>query len=663
MSTHTTADTLETILVPLRKLIAWDGNVRRTRPDQAIEALAASIQSVGLLQSLVIRKAKGKYQVVAGKRRLLALSQLAAARTLPADFPVPCRVLPKEADLTEVSLAENVQHETMHPADEFEAFRSLLENGHSSADVAARFGISEFIVQKRLALARVSPALIQRYRYGEMTLDLLQAFTISDDHRAQEQVWSQLERWNRQPPTIRHLLAEDDVPGSDKRVRFVGIAAYEAAGGTVKRDLFADDESGEGVYLCDVDLLHRSLQEKLASAAETLQAQGWKWVEIRPDTDYQYLGGFRRVPAEPKPLPAKQRAKLEALEKEHAKLSEDLDGNSEEGAEDDEMRARYAQLDELESRIEALREAQEQDYPDSVKASAGAILSVAHNGTLQTTYGLVRKQDEASFSNGRSTERDSDSQAGDSPDGEEKGCGYSAALVESLTAYKTAAIAAELTQNVPIALAAIVYTFAIQEFVLDLRLYGTGSCLQLAQTHPSLELAPDSSARAFFEQQRSAWLAQLPRNLAGLWVWCLQQPLERLLQFLAFLGAAAVNAMQTKHDTGDSGRVPHADALTAALAFDMSRWFQPTAENFFDRIPKAKILAALEEGGKEAGPLRQSLKKAELAKVAEHDLAQTGWLPQPLRLSPDFEQRLRGHVFDDVLDSELSDTPEGEGDE
>ena len=73
----------------------------------------------------------------------------------------------------------------MHPADEIEAFRALIEAGQCAADVAARFGVSENVVQQRLALARVSPSLLQRYRDGEMNLETLKAFTLTDDHTAQ----------------------------------------------------------------------------------------------------------------------------------------------------------------------------------------------------------------------------------------------------------------------------------------------------------------------------------------------------------------------------------------------------------------------------------------------------------------------------------------------
>jgi ParB family transcriptional regulator, chromosome partitioning protein len=160
----------DNITIPLNKLLAWEGNVRKTDIDKGIDELAASITSHGLLQSLVVRKDKrGKY-AVAGRRRLLALESLADAGTIKADMDIPCHVLDEATDATEISLAENVQREQMHPADEFDAFRALIEGGMPPADVAARFGVTETVVQKRLKLAKVSPKLIAAYRKGEMTL-------------------------------------------------------------------------------------------------------------------------------------------------------------------------------------------------------------------------------------------------------------------------------------------------------------------------------------------------------------------------------------------------------------------------------------------------------------------------------------------------------------
>jgi ParB family transcriptional regulator, chromosome partitioning protein len=131
-------DQFQSLDIPLNKLLAWSGNVRTTGADDGIDELAASIASVGLLQSLVVKKEpRGKYAVVAGKRRLLALSQLASDGTVEPSLEIPCRVVPPDADLPEISLTENVVREPMHPADEFEAFQRLLTAGRSVADIAA----------------------------------------------------------------------------------------------------------------------------------------------------------------------------------------------------------------------------------------------------------------------------------------------------------------------------------------------------------------------------------------------------------------------------------------------------------------------------------------------------------------------------------------------
>src|SRR5580698_8061569 len=105
---------MTTTTISLNKLIAWDGNVRKTNPDKGISELAASIAAHGLLQSLVVRKDKrGKYAVVAGRRRLLALQALADAGTAKKDMPIPCTVISDGTDAAEISLAENVQREAM----------------------------------------------------------------------------------------------------------------------------------------------------------------------------------------------------------------------------------------------------------------------------------------------------------------------------------------------------------------------------------------------------------------------------------------------------------------------------------------------------------------------------------------------------------------------
>lgn len=100
---------IETVEVPLNKLALWTGNVRKTGVETGLDELAASIEAHGLLNPLTVRKVpKGKFSVVAGQRRYLALKRLAAAGTIPKAAPVSCTLRDDGDDAVELSPAENV---------------------------------------------------------------------------------------------------------------------------------------------------------------------------------------------------------------------------------------------------------------------------------------------------------------------------------------------------------------------------------------------------------------------------------------------------------------------------------------------------------------------------------------------------------------------------
>src|SRR5690606_16027617 len=79
---------------------------------------------------------------------------------------------------------------------------------------------------------------------------------------------------------LRQMLQSGSIRLTDRRARFIGIDAYEAAGGPVTRDLFSQD-----VFMEDAGLLDDLFAAKLAEAAEAVQAEGWKWAETSMD-DY-----------------------------------------------------------------------------------------------------------------------------------------------------------------------------------------------------------------------------------------------------------------------------------------------------------------------------------------------------------------------------------------
>ena len=141
--------------IPLNKLTPAKANVGKTGGNDGIEELAASIAAHGLLTSLAVRKAsRGKHAIVAGHRRYRAMSMLAERGQIPDDHLVLCQVLDRDTNATEIGLAENVVRIAMHPANQFEAFRSLIDKGADVPGIAARFGVPEATVTKRLKRPR-----------------------------------------------------------------------------------------------------------------------------------------------------------------------------------------------------------------------------------------------------------------------------------------------------------------------------------------------------------------------------------------------------------------------------------------------------------------------------------------------------------------------------
>jgi hypothetical protein len=181
--------------------------------------------------------ANGQFEVVAGGRRLAALKLLAKHKEIEADHPVPCNVLNGE-DVTEISLAENEIRQAMHPADQFDAFKALADGGMSEDDIAARFGVPPLVVRQRLKLANVSAKIIAAYRKGELDLECVMAFAVTDDHKAQERVWKEWRtypEYQREAEHIRAMLTEQHIDADSKLALFVTVKAYEKAGGSVIR--------------------------------------------------------------------------------------------------------------------------------------------------------------------------------------------------------------------------------------------------------------------------------------------------------------------------------------------------------------------------------------------------------------------------------------------
>ena len=378
------------LLIPMSQLRPSARNVRKTS-STSIPELASSIARVGLLQNLTVTAASDgeHYEVVAGRRRLAALKLLAKRRALAKTHAVPCLVVP-DASARTVSLTENVQRETMHPADQFEAFAALVAEGRPIEDIAADFGVTPLVVQRRLKLANVSQRLLADYRADAVTLDQLMALAITDDPDAQETAFYESPQWQRSPQALREHLTSREIDATrDALARFVEIETYEAAGGGVRRDLFSDDR--HGAYLTDAALLDTLAREKLGTVAESVGAEGWAWVDVAPRITYAELHSFQRAYRDrraPNKAEGKRIAKLQARQQviEDVLNADDAEDMAEEAAQ-----ALYAENDQLDAELCAIDESL-QTYPTATIARAGAIVTIDHDGEVLIHRGLLREK-------------------------------------------------------------------------------------------------------------------------------------------------------------------------------------------------------------------------------------------------------------------------------
>jgi ParB family chromosome partitioning protein len=294
--------------------------------------------------------------------------------------------------------------------------------------------VNPTVVKQRLKLAAVSDKLLDVYAEEVMTLEQLMAFTVTNDHARQEKVWESLARaYNKEPYYIRRQLTEGAVRAADKRARFVGVDTYEAAGGVVLRDLFQHDDGG---WLQDPALLDRLVIEKLQAEAETLRAEGWKWIAVAPDFPYGHTAGLRRLSGETVDLTDEERASHDALKAEYDRLEEE-----------------YAQADELPDEVDqrlgeietalATFEARAVVYDPTEIARAGVFVSIDADGDLRIERGYVRPEDEAPAEPVEGSDGDAPADFSEpEPEGDE-GDGLkplSERLITELTAHRTLAL-------------------------------------------------------------------------------------------------------------------------------------------------------------------------------------------------------------------------------
>jgi ParB family transcriptional regulator, chromosome partitioning protein len=583
-------------LIAVAKLKESPQNVRRTATREALEELKASILALGLMQNLVVTAApRGTYRVTAGGRRLAALRELQKEGKLPADYAVPCQVVADDQAL-EMSLAENTVRLAMHPADEFEAFSRLAETGNTAEQIAIRFGVTARHVEQRMKLGRLAPELLAHYRAGDLTLESLMAFTVTDDRGRQIKVYESLQGWNKNNPRqIRGALTDGLIEAESRLATFVGLETYGAAGGTTRTDLF-----GDAVYLENPDLLFALVSEKLKLIEQGLKDEGWAWVDVSSEWDWSAIAGFGRINPQPTNAP-----------KELLDLKAQVEGELQEiqhMQEDTESDASIDALDQAEARLAEVEEklASHATYDAEEKRIAGCYAAIDHDGELRIERGLVRRGDLKHLATA-------------DPSQEPKPKGMSEPLRRDLEAYRLQIAQAEIARHPAIAFDLLVFHVACRVFdhvhSLD------GPDVHFRESHPRPGAGTETVAAERLNNHQEAlpvdWLRQ--ETEAARFNAFRAVPDDEKHRILAYCMALT---LKPKLAPAEGGRATAYDVGLQLTGASVNEYWRPTSDNYLSRVTRDQLLSIGREVlGEQWVNARRKDKKGELVNQLDRAFA------------------------------------------
>ena len=278
--------------IPLSLLEGSAANPRLKIDPKAIEGLAASIRTDGLLQNLVVSPVEGKrrtkrYRVVSGGRRFAALQLLHARGELPEGFFVPVEIrdgLSKD-DALRIATVENLQRLNLPPLNEAAALTKLLHKGVTLDDLVAQTGLSASTIKRRIALNGLCKEARQALQKADIRLAQAEALTLGGDDMQRRLLESIAQGEELSAGAIRSFLLED------RPTVALAIFPFERYTDTLTTDLFADSEN---TYFDDAEQFFALQREAVAELVKHHEASA-AWVDLTesysiPDWQYRKAG-------------------------------------------------------------------------------------------------------------------------------------------------------------------------------------------------------------------------------------------------------------------------------------------------------------------------------------------------------------------------------------
>ncbi len=201
----------------------------RTRfADDALDQLAQSIVSNGIVQPIVVRPFGARYQIVAGERRWRA-AQRAGLRKIPAAVKEV-----SDDKLLELALIENIQRQELNPIEEARAYLKLIENiGLTQEQVSERVGRERSLVATSIRLLKLPDDIRKLIEEGRLTAGHGRALLLTDDLSVQRRVAQNIMEKGmsvrESERMVKHLFSSASANSGNKRVKITKDANIRSA--------------------------------------------------------------------------------------------------------------------------------------------------------------------------------------------------------------------------------------------------------------------------------------------------------------------------------------------------------------------------------------------------------------------------------------------------
>lgn len=548
--------------IPLNQLIKSKENTRTISPDKASDkALIASINAEGLLSSLVVKPSEAtpqSFEVIGGGRRLSALQYLVSQEHITVDYLVPCTIK-KEGSAAATSLAENL-HAPTHMYDQFIAYQQMIDDGMNETEIGAHFNLKVVEVKKLLKLAQVHPTILKTFSKDKITLDAVMAFTIEPSKKAQLAVFKTLGLDYCSARRIRDALTEETTSSKSAIAKFVGLNAYETAGGSVLVDMFKDEK-----HMMNQALLVELAEKKLVIQVKKLEKEGWSNIKSQLNDNIPWHE-LDKIKPDLVGVPDELTTALENATKELEAMHE----SEEEWT--DSFEQAYDQLAETITALQAQSD-EYRVYSDEDKERCHCIVAIDENGKALIERGLILRCEMKKDTNGNTV----------SPKPKN---GLSQALLTELGHYRQQIVQVHLAKNAKLANDLLLYTLGLRvlghnnycerPIDVDIKFHiNQSEPLKTTNTYKQLndligKLPTDwltkKTPQAKFEALQALSTTQKQRLLA----YCVAQSLDMSLS--------------------NQSNNPLQEIIVDTLSIDFAKAWRPNAENYFKRLNRDMLL-------------------------------------------------------------------------